>query len=58
MDIITDPGTAWASLVENLLEAIDIIKEFDISTPADLYKVFTMCHMFSWAIILYKMRNL
>lgn len=58
LNIIVDPTMTWATFVENILEAITMIKEFDIITPADLYKVFTVCHLFSWAVILYKMRNL
>lgn len=44
-------------MLEDLKQILQDIKSFDIETPDDLYRVFTMCHLFSWAVIMYKMRN-
>lgn len=49
--MIVNEYIAWAR------EFLHHMEFFDVQTPDDLYKLFIFCHVFSWGIILWKIRN-
>lgn len=49
----------WHSIKEtfhNVRNFVQNLEYFDIQTVDDLYKFFFMCHLFSWLVLLYKIR--
>lgn len=38
-------------------DAVAGLQLFDVQEPEDLYKLFFFCHLFSWLVVMWKLRN-
>lgn len=47
---------ATKETIFNVQEYAKNVEYFDIQNVEDLYKFFFMCHIFSWVVLLWKLR--
>jgi hypothetical protein len=46
-----------SNYLNEFLESMRSVKNFDVKTTEDLYRLFIFCHLFSWGVLIWKLRG-
>lgn len=49
--------TQIVEIIKDTWENVKNFEIFDVKSPEDLYKLFLFCHIFSWMVVFYKLKN-